>query len=75
MVLFSGLGVIAAGVTLFFAGLLVFVWSQQPRLVSIITTVPCALLSLFVGCLFIPHQERGGRRNIIEILARKKGNW
>jgi hypothetical protein len=75
MALFSGLGVIAAGVTLFFAGLLVFVWSQQPRLVSIITTIPCALLSLFVGCLFIPHQEHDGRRNIIEILARKKGNW
>jgi len=73
MALFSGLGVLAAGVTSFVIGLMIFIWSQQPLLVSIIGTIPCALLAPLVGCLFIPHVE--GRRNIIEILARKKGNW
>jgi len=73
MALFSGLGVLVAGVTSFFVGLMIFIWTQQPLLVSIIGTIPCVLLTPLVGCLFIPHVD--GRRNIIEILARKKGNW
>ena len=71
--LFSGLGVLAVGVVMFFIGLMVFIWAEQPLLVSIIGTIPVALLAPLVGCLFIPHAN--GRQNIIEILARQKGNW
>ena len=71
--LFSAPGVVGAGVSLFFLGLMIFIWAQQPLLVSIIATIPFPLLALIVGCLFIPHE--GGRQHIIEILARKKGNW
>jgi hypothetical protein len=43
--LFSGLGVLAAGVLMFFFGLMVFIWAEQPLLVSIIGTIPVALLA------------------------------
>ena len=71
--LFSGLGVLAAGVLMFFFGLMVFIWAEQPLLVSIIGTIPVALLAPLVGCFFIPHEER--REGIIDMLARKKGSW
>jgi len=73
MALFSGLGVVAAGVALFFIGLMIFIWAQQPLLVSIIATIPFFFLSLLVCSLFVPHHH--GKKNIIEILARKKGSW
>lgn len=71
--LFSGLGVLAAGVLMFFFGLMVFIWAEQPLLVSIIGTIPVALLAPLVGCFFIPHEKR--REDIIDMLARKKGSW
>jgi len=71
--LFSSLGVLAVGVMMFCVGLLIFVWAKQPLLVSIIATIPFAVLTPLVGCLFIPHVDK--RRNIIELLAQKKGHW
>jgi len=75
MALFSSPGTVAVGVILFIVGLMVYIWSQQPLLVSIIATLPCAILTPLIACLFIPHQAAGGRRNVIELLARQKGNW
>jgi len=71
--LFSGLGVLAVGVSMFFVGLVVYIWAEQPLLVSIIGTIPVALLAPLVCCLFISHADR--KQNIIEMLARKKGDW
>jgi len=71
--LFSSLGVLSVGVVMFFVGLLIFVWAKQPLLVSIIATIPFAVLTPLTGCLFIPHER--GRANIIELLAQKKGHW
>lgn len=71
--LFSGMGVVAMGTAMFLIGLLIFVWAQQPLLVSIISTVPCVVMVPLMGSFFIPHAN--GKKNIIEILARKRGAW
>jgi hypothetical protein len=71
--LFSGMGVVAAGVTLFLLGLVIFVWERQPFLVSVIATIPIAVLAPLVASCFIPHA--GEKRGIIEHLARRRGAW
>ena len=71
--LFSGFTIVGCGVILFFIGLVILVWEKQPLLVSIIFTIPFAILVPLVGVLFHPHSNR--RENIIQILKGKKGNW
>lgn len=71
--LFAGLGIVCVGGALFLIGLLIFVWVKQPLLVSIISTVPCVVIGPLLAAIFVPHTS--GRRNIIETLARRQGNW
>lgn len=71
--LFAGFGIVYVGGACFLVGLLIFVWAKQPLLVSIISTLPCVVIGPLLGSLFVPH--RSGRRNIIETLARKQGDW
>jgi hypothetical protein len=70
--LFSGLPIIASGVSLFLIGLLIYVWSSQPLLVAIISTIPSAM-AIFVAACFLPHS--GKKENIVRILAKKRGAW
>ena len=71
--LFSGLPVVACGVSMFLIGLVIYVWASQPLLVSIISTIPfVALIPLIVVCRY-PHSGR--KNNILELLARKRGAW
>lgn len=71
--LFSALGIIAAGVVMFFVGLTIFIWNGQPLVVSVIATIPIAVLVPLISIVFIPHVD--GRMSIIKMLAQKKGNW
>jgi hypothetical protein len=71
--LFSGLGIIAAGVTLFLLGLLLYIWTKQPLLVSILATIPVAVLTpLLAMTLLFPS---GRKENVINILAARRGAW
>jgi len=71
--LFSGLGIISVGVTLFLLGLLIYIWTKQPLLVSILATIPVAVLTPFLATtLLFPS---GGKGNVIRILAAKRGAW
>lgn len=71
--LFAGLGIVCVGAGFFLVGLLIFVWAKQPLLVSIVSTVPCVVIGPLLAAIFVPHIS--GRRNIIEMLARKQGDW
>lgn len=71
--LFSALGVVAFGVTMFIIGLVIFVWEKQPLLVSIISTTPVAILTPLLAVLFYPHSRR--KENIMKILAENRGAW
>ena len=71
--LFSGLPVVACGVSMFLIGLVIYVWTSQPLLVSIISTIPFVTLFPLVAVCFYPHSER--KNNILELLARKRGAW
>jgi len=71
--LFSGLGIISVGVTLFLLGLLIYIWTKQPLLVSILATIPVAVLTPFLATtLLFPS---GRKDNVIYILAAKRGAW
>ncbi|KAF8152102.1 hypothetical protein K438DRAFT_1623393 [Mycena galopus ATCC 62051] len=70
--LFSGLPIIASGVSLFLIDLLIYVWSSQPLLVAIISTIPSAM-AIFVAACFLP--QSGKKDHIVEILAKKRGAW
>ena len=71
--LFSGLPVVACGVSMFLIGLVIYVWTSQPLLVSIISTIPFViLLPIVVVCLY-PHSGR--KNDILELLARKWVAW
>ena len=72
--LFSGLPVVACGVSMFLLGLAIYIWANQPLLVSIISTIPFVVLFPLVGVCFYPqHSER--KIDILELLARKRGAW
>jgi len=71
--LFSAFTIVGCGVILFFIGLVICVWEKQPLVVSVISTIPFAVLVPFVGVLFHPHSTR--KQNIIQILKGKKGDW
>ena len=71
--LFSGFLIVGSGVVLFLIGLVIFVWEKQPLVVSIIFTIPFAVLVPLTAVVFIPHYSR--KENIIQILKGKKGNW
>lgn len=71
--LFSGFAIVGCGVTLFLIGLVICVWEKQPLLVSIIFTIPFAVLVPLVAVVFIPHSTR--KENIVQILKGKKGEW
>ena len=68
--LFSGFLIVGSGVVLFLIGLVIYVWEKQPLVVSIIFTLPFAVLVPLVAVVFIPHSTR--RENIIQILKGKK---
>lgn len=71
--LFSGLPIVACGVILFLIGLIIRVWAKQPLVVSIISTIPFAVLAPLVAVVFYPHSTR--KNNIIQILKHKRGEW
>ena len=71
--LFSGLGVIAVGMTLFIVGLLIYIWTKQPLLVSIFATTPVAVLTPLLATTFL--FPSGRKENVIYILAAKRGAW
>ena len=71
--LFSGFLIVGCGVICFLIGLVICVWERQPLVVSIIFTIPFAVLVPLVGVIFYPHSTR--KENIIHILKGKKGNW
>ena len=71
--LFSGLPVVACGVSMFLIGLAIYIWANQPLLVSIISTIPFVILFPLVGVCFYPHSGR--KNDILELLARKRGAW
>jgi hypothetical protein len=69
--LFSGLPVVACGVSMFLIGLVIYVWANQPLLVSIISTIPFVILFPLVAVCFYPHS--GSKNNILEMLASLPG--
>ncbi|KAF8799086.1 hypothetical protein BYT27DRAFT_7264114 [Phlegmacium glaucopus] len=71
--LFSGIPIVACGVGMFLIGLVIYVWTRQPILVSIISTIPFVVLSPLVMACFYPHSGR--KFDIIELLGRKRGAW
>jgi len=71
--LFSPMGVVAAGVSLYLAGLIIYVWAAQPLLVSIVSTVAFVVLLFLTGLCFIPHAAK--KKLIIQTLGRKRGAW
>jgi len=71
--LFSGLGIISMGMTLFLLGLLIYIWMKQPLLISILATIPVAVLTPFLAMtLLFPS---GRKESVICILAAKRGAW
>ena len=71
--LFSGLPIVACGVSVFLIGLAIYIWTNQPLLVSIISTIPFVILFPLVAVCFYPHSGR--KIDILELLARKRGTW
>jgi hypothetical protein len=71
--LFSAFGIVASGAGMFLLGLLIYVWHQQPRVVSIIFTIPFIILAPIVAAYFFPQTPR--KVDIIPILAGKRGRW
>ncbi|KAF8234303.1 hypothetical protein L208DRAFT_1394326 [Tricholoma matsutake] len=71
--LFSGLPIVACGVLLFLIGLVIRIWEKQPLVVSIISTIPVAVLAPLVAVVFYPHSTR--KNNILQILHHKRGQW
>ena len=71
--LFSGFPIVGCGVISFLIGLVICVWEKQPLVVSIIFTIPFAVLVPLVTVVFYPHSTR--KENIIQILKGKKGSW
>ena len=71
--LFSGFLIVGCGVICFLIGLVICVWETQPLVVSIIFTIPFAILVPLVAVVFYPHSTR--KENIIHILKGNKGNW
>jgi hypothetical protein len=71
--LFSAFGIVAFGVSMFLIGLVIYVWEKQPLLVSIISTIPVAILAPLVAVLFYPHSAR--KANIMKFLADSRGAW
>jgi len=53
--------------------LLIYIWTKQPLLVSILATIPVAVLTPFLATtLLFPS---GRKENVIYILAAKRGAW
>lgn len=73
--LFAGMPTLAAGFICFIAGLFVYVWSEQPLLVSIIATIPLAVMIPFVGAILLLRNETRMKNMIIDILRDKRGAW
>jgi Family of unknown function (DUF6535) len=72
--LFSGLGIVSTGVTMFLIGLIIYVWEKQPLLVCIMSTIPVVVLApLVAGVFFYPHSIR--KTHILQILAEGRGAW
>ena len=71
--LFSSFPIIVAGWAMFFLGLLLYVWDQQPLIVSIISTVPCIILVPLVAACFYPYPPP--KADIVKILSEKRGRW
>ena len=71
--LFSGLGIVGCGVIFFLVGLVIYVWDKQPLVVSIIFTIPFAVLVPLVSVVFYPHSNR--KENIVQILRGNIGQW
>jgi Family of unknown function (DUF6535) len=71
--IFSGLPIVACGVILFLIGLVIRIWEKQPLVVSVISTIPFAVLAPLVAVVFYPHSTR--KNNIIQILKHKRGEW
>ena len=72
--LFSGLPVVACGVGMFLIGLAIYIWTNQPLLVSIISTIPFVILFPLAAVCFYP-QPSERKIDILELLARKRGEW
>ena len=71
--LFSGFLIVGSGVVFFLIGLVIYVWKKQPVVVSIIFTIPFAVLVPLVAVVFIPHTTR--KERIVNILKGRKGEW
>jgi uncharacterized BrkB/YihY/UPF0761 family membrane protein len=71
--LFSSFGIVASGVGMFFLGLLILVWEKQPLIVSIISTIPFVVFIPLIAALF--HPQPPEKKDIIRILAEKRGRW
>ena len=71
--LFSGFLIVGCGVIFFLIGLVICVWEKQPLVVSIIFTIPFAVLVPLVTVVFCPHSTR--KENIVQLLKGKKGEW
>ena len=71
--LFSALPVVACGVGMFLIGLAIYIWANQPLLVSIISTIPFVILFPLAGVCFYSHSGR--KNDILELLVRKRGAW
>jgi uncharacterized protein DUF6535 len=74
--LFSGVAVVGGGVGLFLIGLVIYVWTRQPLLVAIISTIPLAVLFPLVVITLFPlvamciFPQSGRKKAILELLAR-----
>jgi len=73
--LFSAMPTIAAGFFCFIAGLFIYSWAFQPRVVSVIATIPLGIMLFLIGGVFLLRDETKMKRKIIDLLRDKRGTW